>query len=255
MSHNNIKALSNRLTLHAPRGATKQEMIDRIKEKYAEYRAKDLMSDDFIAASRMPGDTFPHSEDLDEDDNIPTTRTNKHKKKRKVLLPRTETFPTLVGVILKNFDKNFFLHHNTSGWQARHYKQSIARLRAGQAVLVVDFQSQYSHGHQDLTQQEFFNVFLTAMFPAAVWMRDFKRGGLGGGRTWAHSLVFLSQDTSQDNEFMQHVLEKLINEFLKPMAQEYGQELRVLHIWTDRCGSQFKNRWQMEWVSKAFGRH
>ncbi|CAM9533476.1 unnamed protein product, partial [Choristocarpus tenellus] len=166
-----------------------------------------------------------------------------------------ETFPTLVGVIFKNFDKNFFLHHNTSGWQARHYKQSIARLRPGQAVLVVDFQSQYSHGHQDLTQQEFFNLFLTAVFPAAVWMKDFRRGGHGGGRTWAHSFVFLSQDTSQDNEFVQHVLEKLINEFLKPMAREYGQELRVLHIWTDECGSQFKNRWQMEWVSKAFGRH
>ncbi|CAM9810356.1 unnamed protein product, partial [Choristocarpus tenellus] len=60
---------------------------------------------------------------------------------------------------------------------------------------------------------------------------------------------------SQDNEFVQNAVEMFVKDRLIPLVSEYGQTLEVLHIWSDGCcGSQFKNRWQMWWVSQSFAR-
>ncbi|CAM9975108.1 unnamed protein product, partial [Choristocarpus tenellus] len=48
-----IKALSSRLGLLTPNGTTKDEIIERIKAKYTVFKAKNLMTDDFILATCM----------------------------------------------------------------------------------------------------------------------------------------------------------------------------------------------------------
>ncbi|CAM9293724.1 unnamed protein product, partial [Choristocarpus tenellus] len=172
-----------------------------------------------------------------------------------VLFPRTEGFPTLLEVVFTSFHSHFFLHHNTTIWQARQYKHCKSRLPEGHAAMSIDFSSQLPHSHQDLTQQEFFILLLTALLTIVWWLRDTREGEkLGGGRIWAHSTTICSEDRSQDNEFVQNAMEMFIGSHLMPFAREYGQTLKVLHIWSDGCGSQFKNRWQMWWVSQAIAK-
>ncbi|CAM9987541.1 unnamed protein product, partial [Choristocarpus tenellus] len=151
--------------------------------------------------------------------------------------------PTLLKVIFANFEKSFFLHDNTTIWQAQQYKHWKARLPKGHAATSMNFSAHLQYNHQDLTQQEFFNLFLTALLTIVWWLTDFgEDGNLGNRRVWAHNMTVCSEDQSQDNEFVQNAVEMLVKDRLIPLASEYGQTLEVLHIWSDGCGSQFKNR-------------
>ncbi|CAM9800641.1 unnamed protein product, partial [Choristocarpus tenellus] len=140
-------------------------------------------------------------------------------------------------------------------WQAQQYKHCKFHLPKGHAAMSMDFSAHLQHNHQDLTQQEFFNLFLTVLLTIVWWLRDLREErNLGKGRVWAHSMTVCSEDRSQDNEFVQNAGEIFVKDHLIPLASECGQNLEVLHIWPDGCGSQFKNRWQMWWVSQSLAR-
>ncbi|CAM9732536.1 unnamed protein product, partial [Choristocarpus tenellus] len=140
-------------------------------------------------------------------------------------------------------------------WQAQQYNHCKARLPKGHAAISMDFSAHLQHNHQDLTQQEFFNLFLTSLLTIVWSLTDFREeGNLGNGRVWTHSMTVCSEDQSQDNEFVQNAVEMLVKDPLIPLACEYGQTLEVLHIWSDDCGSQFKNRWRMWCVSQSLAR-
>ena len=66
------------------------------------------------------------------------------------------------------------------------------------------------------------------------------------------TFLFFSDDHSQDNDFVQHCLEQVM-EWLQ-QARGYGSgahELKCVRLWSDRCAEQFMQRRMFGFVSRA----
>ena len=80
----------------------------------------------------------------------------------------------------------------------------------------------------------------TTLVPVVVY----KKHRLDDGSlspTCAHSEVFLTPDLNHSNKMIQHIMNHTIKKY-----QEAG-DLSHVHIWSDGCGAQLKNRWQVFW--------
>lgn len=67
---------------------------------------------------------------------------------------------------------------------------------------------------------------------------------------WAYSFQFLSDDLSQDNALVPHVLFELLDKHIPELFLKLGAHpmIRAL-FWSDNCGPQFKNKGQFGFVS------
>ena len=61
-------------------------------------------------------------------------------------------------------------------------------------------------------------------------------------------LVVISNDRRHNNQWVQHAMEEAIKFFASRMEED-NVKLTHLHIWTDGCGGQFKNKWQLLWLT------
>jgi hypothetical protein len=64
----------------------------------------------------------------------------------------------------------------------------------------------------------------------------------------------MSADLSHSNNFVQHVMNKLISDY-KTVFIAAGRTLKHVHLWSDGCGSQFKNKNQFYWLTTGMFKH
>ena len=68
------------------------------------------------------------------------------------------------------------------------------------------------------------------------------------------SHVYLSADLSHSNNFVQHVMDELIEDYKGKFAA-MGRTLKHVHVWSDGCASQFKNKNQFHWLTTGPFKH
>ena len=72
-----------------------------------------------------------------------------------------------------------------------------------------------------------------------------------------HSRVYLSEDRRHSNNFVQKVIYDLLGHFKGIMEEQAAGMgacmMQRLCVWSDGCGGQFKNRWQINKLVKLVG--
>ena len=122
------------------------------------------------------------------------------------------------------------------------------RRRRASHYIIMDFAMNYSHDHLTETQSEFFAKNQTTLLSVVVWFLA-PMGSDGKMEVQQHSRVYLSEDRRHSNNCVQKVLDDLLAHFKGIIGKEAaGVEectTRRLCLWSDGCGGQFKNKWQM----------
>ena len=65
---------------------------------------------------------------------------------------------------------------------------------------------------------------------------------------WADSHIFMSPDLKHSNKMHQHAIEQLLEHY-KPLFDAQGHPIEHVHIWSDGCAGQFKNRREFFWLT------
>ena len=150
-------------------------------------------------------------------------------------------------VARKQFD-NFFLEFQQ--YIAKYLKHSavvkcnsaawdldIRDVQPGEAVLLMDFQMNFSHKYKGTIQLEHWACTQTTLFPCIVYLNINEQI-----ERWAINIV--SNDQLHSNAFVTHATNKVL---------KYIEQFTTLHhltIWTDGCGSQFKCKRQFLKISQ-----
>ena len=66
--------------------------------------------------------------------------------------------------------------------------------------------------------------------------------------------MFVSPDLKHSTAFIQHAMDILIQEYKARFTAE-GRTLEHVHLWSDGCAGQFKNRQQFYWVAMGRARY
>ena len=144
---------------------------------------------------------------------------------------------------LKDTMKKFVVHAYDAKWQADEFQRCKDGLGPNEICIVIDFAMNYGHAHQDAVQSEHWSKHQSTVVPVAIWYRD-KDGNLV-----MEAIIFLSEDTKHSNKFVQYVLEKVIKAYQEKLWGDNDErELKRVHVWSDGCAGQFKNRNQLYWL-------
>lgn len=205
-------------------------------------------------------------EEPDDDDSaIPDAEDSASKKAMHWRLVDT-TRAKMWTHCLERF-KAFILHRKRAREQSNSYEQCKKTLKAGAVMIILDFAMNYSHEYMKEAQLQFFRKTQTTILPVVVWYME-------NGELKQRSYVYLSPDCKHSNNFVQHVLNQvsragearrkvgqltlfpslcvcLTNQVVKDVGsilEGQGDNLTHVHIWSDGCGGQFKNRYQLRYI-------
>jgi len=143
----------------------------------------------------------------------------------------------------------FWEHQYVAHSQHDAFDACIDNLPATQMIILEDFAMSYSHIHQEETQGEHWEHWSTTLFNTVVYAhRDNPTGG--GKSVWATAEPFVSPDRKHSNEFVKHC-----NNILIQRWKEKIPGLEAVHIWSDGCKGQFKQKAQWYWLTEAAKEH
>jgi len=127
-----------------------------------------------------------------------------------------------------------FPHRRQKQIQRAAINEMIANLEDGHVIMVADFQERYTHDEQDEVQSQHWNRDSTTLFPVPVYFKL-------NGKVWVYSFVVLSDDKTQDNAWVQHTFNRLLQTEIPSMLERVGAApMTRVTIVTDNCGKQFK---------------
>ena len=158
-------------------------------------------------------------------------------KKIEVMEERELPYQDVVEVMMARIDQ-YVLHSHISKHQSRAIKRCEATLKHGDVIIITDFGANIDHKHQDGRQSEHFSHYQTTILPMVILRKDGKGIRL-------EALIFISNDTTHSNAFVQYCLNKTIEK----MDDRTEGGVKRVHIWSDGCAQQFKNRYQMLYVA------
>jgi len=149
--------------------------------------------------------------------------------------------------------RHWFIYRVQQGSYQRMWEETMV---PGMLYIILDFAMNYSHDHLTETQTEFFCKNQTTLLPAVVWFLS-PTGVDGKFELQQHSRVYLSEDRRHSNNFVRKVIDDLLAHF-KPIMAEQARGvaegmMQRLCVWSDGCGGQFKNKWQMNKLVKLVG--
>lgn len=137
----------------------------------------------------------------------------------------------------------YVLHRRQCKLQRSAFDMRISTLEEGTVLLVCDFQEKMQWGEQDEVQSQHWQKQLVTIFPCPIFFK-YK------GRVWAYSFQVLSDDLSQDNAWVQHVLSELLDKHIPKLLKKYGAHpMARAAVWSDNCGPQSKNSKQFGYVA------
>jgi hypothetical protein len=152
---------------------------------------------------------------------------------------------------LKEIIDLFWEHQYIAHHQQDEFDRSIANLPEDQILILEDFAMSYSHIHNGETQGEHWEHWSTTLFNTIVYAhRDNPEDMKAGRGVWATAEPFVSADRKHSNEFVRYCNEILISKWLTK-----NPKLKAVHIWSDGCKGQFKQKKQWHWLSEAAAEH
>ncbi|CAM9273681.1 unnamed protein product [Ectocarpus sp. 8 AP-2014] len=136
-------------------------------------------------------------------------------------------------------------HRRQFHHQRSTFNETLATLEEGQVVFVVDFQEQLQLSEQDEVQSQHWQHESVTIFPAPIYFKM-------KGRLWCYSFQFLSDDRTQDNVWVQYVMNQLLSVHVPALLRKVGAAPMTLAIiFTDNCAKQFKCRFHFGWVAQS----
>jgi hypothetical protein len=144
------------------------------------------------------------------------------------------------------FVEHNYIAHN----QAASYDKCVDKVPWDSVVLLMDFSMNYGHEHQDSGQQEWWSSWQTTLLPVVAYRRVPEFEGDETGVVVAESRVYVSPDLLHSNAFVQHVTNDSIRHYQRVFAAG-GTPLVNVHIWSDGCRGQFKNKEQFLWLTSG----
>ena len=144
---------------------------------------------------------------------------------------------------LRSIFDPYVIHRRTYKLQRSAFDMMTSTLQEGTVVLVCDFQEKLQWGEQDEVQSQHWQKDLVTIFPCPIFFKY-------QGHVWVYSFQVLSDDLSQDNAWVQHVLFGLLNKHIPDLLAKIGAH-PMTHgvVWSDNCGPQFKNKGQFGFVA------
>ena len=139
----------------------------------------------------------------------------------------------------------YFPHRRQYKSQRRTYNEILANLEDGTVLLVADFQEQLAMTEQDEVQSQHWMHESVTIFPCPFFFK-------WEGRVWSYSFQVISNDTTQDSVWVQHVMSKLLGEYVPAFLKKVGAEpMTTTIVFTDNCAKQFKCRYSFNYVSDS----
>ena len=135
----------------------------------------------------------------------------------------------------------FFQHREVAHWQAQQYDKCIDGLPQNHIAILIDYSMNFSHIHLEEVAGEHWAHAQTTLVPVVVYKNI-------NGKVEAHSRIYMSNDLNHSNKMVQFILEDTTKK-----EQTLNPDLAKLHIWSDGCGGQLKNRYQCYWLTYKLG--
>jgi len=181
--------------------------------------------------------------DDDSSDDEGKTEAEPKPKMRRVLKTKTKAgtrrvYFTYFMRILSLFFWHDYVHNN----QYLEYKRSSAELQSGHLWLQGDFAANLEKRNRKETQAGWFSKLQTTILPVVARYVD------NDGVIKEEYRVYVNNDLSHSHNFVKECLEECINHYATLFEQKNLQPLTHVAMWSDGCGSQFKNRWQLWWL-------
>ncbi|CAM9827844.1 unnamed protein product [Ectocarpus fasciculatus] len=146
---------------------------------------------------------------------------------------------------VRNIQGVYRKHRRQFHHQRSTFNETIATLEEGQVVFVVDFQEQLQLSEQDEVQSQHWQHESVTIFPAPIYFKL-------RGRVWCYSFQVLSDDRSQDNVWVQYVMNQLLSVHVPGLLRKVGAApMTKAIIFTDNCAKQFKCRFHFGWVAQS----
>ena len=105
----------------------------------------------------------------------------------------------------------------------------------------------WGHEHNDADQQDWWASWQSTLLPVIAYRRVPRFPGDTVGIVVAESRAYISPDILHSNAFVQHVNEDTIRHY-QAVIRSAGCALEHVHVWSDGCGAQFKNKNQFYWL-------
>ena len=148
---------------------------------------------------------------------------------------------------LRDTSIQFVEHQFIAHIQAECFDECIDNLPFGHLVILTDYSMNHSHEHQDQTAGEHWAKWQTTVLPLVCYLRV-RDPVTGREVVWADAHTFMSPDLNHSNKMHQYSVEQVIEHY-KTLFARAGHPLTHVHIWSDGCASQFKNRREFYWLT------
>lgn len=164
-------------------------------------------------------------------------------EKKKLALVTKETPPSEMFGYLKKLLKDYPMHSFMAKWQRDQLDSLLEHLPLDHAVAIHDYSEGYTCRSQDETQSEYFDVskvslHVTILYRHATERNDGVESTKENPEVVKEHIFVISDDVIQDNSSV-HKVQELLNTYF---TKELGQELAVMHEFTDGCAAQYKSR-------------
>lgn len=164
-------------------------------------------------------------------------------EKKKLALVTKETPPSEMFGYFKNLMKDYPMHSFMAKWQRDQLDTLLEHLPIDHAVAIHDYSEGYTCRSQDETQSEYFDVakvslHVTILYRHATEVNDGIESTEENPEIVKEHVFVISDDVIQDNSSV-HKVQELLNNYI---TNDLGQQVKIMHEFTDGCAAQYKSR-------------
>ncbi|CAN0315176.1 unnamed protein product [Ectocarpus sp. 6 AP-2014] len=189
-------------------------------------------------ARRLAGPQPPDDDDGDWEPRVASDTS----RPKKAVATKTGTVDDFTKEF-KDIFRRYIPHRRQYHTQRSAFNETLRTLEEGTVVFVFDFQEQLQLIEQDEVQAQHWQHESVTIFPCPIYFK-------WKGRVWSYSFQVLSDDRTQDNAWVQHVMFKILTEHVPTLMRKLGAPAMVLAIFfTDNCAKQFKCRFHFGWLA------
>ncbi|CAM9649643.1 unnamed protein product [Ectocarpus sp. 13 AM-2016] len=181
----------------------------------------------------------PQPADDDDGDWAPRVSSDSSSSK-KAVATETGTVDDF-NIEFKEIFRRYTPHRRQYHTQRSAFNETLRTLEEGTVVFVFDFQEQLQFVELGEVQSQHWQHESVTIFPCPIYFK-------WKGRVWAYSFQVLSDDRTQDNAWVQHVMLKIMTEHV--LMRKLGAPAMVrAFIFTDNFAKQFKCRLNFGWLA------
>jgi hypothetical protein len=175
-------------------------------------------------------------------------KTKKGDLKKIIRLEYKLTTPRFFLAFAKPKIEQFVLHQHTAKWQDEQFRLSIAALKEGEVMFLIDFAENYSFkGQNEIQSQHWYNFQITILVHITYHRNaEWDPSDRTSKKLITEYHYYISDDPKHDSLFVQYCLDL----HWKHLVGSGNVPTRHI-VWSDGCASQFKSATAWFYVSRC----